>query len=385
MDNCLIKIKNVFVFLIVLSTMMYSCKKENTDNVKEYYSPESLAGSASFPIGTAYDPALGVNDFVYGSIVNSQFNSITSENDFKMYVIWPNGPGTDFNFTKADEVFEFAKQNNKRMHGHVLSWYFYEQTCSWISGFTGSNAEFETIYKNYVQTVVARYKGKLSSWDVVNEAVDDISPISGSISLPANGFVLRNDYQKRFLGDNFIYKIFKWTEEIDPNTDLFYNDYNLELFPAKLDKVLQLLDDAKRQGAKIDGVGFQAHILFPRIMTYQSYYNAFKKVANRGYKVHVSELDIVINGPLGLKTKPSIQDLEMQKIFYQTYVKAYIDAVPPNLRFGITVWGASDKYSWLKTTAPWPINKIDWPCLYDDSLKPKPACFGFRDELKRSL
>ncbi len=384
MKKCLPKIKIVSFFLIVLCAMIYSCKKDNSTNLDVYYSPTSLAGSASFPIGTAFSADL-INDTVYEKIVDEQFNSITAENSFKMYEIWPNGPGSDFNFTNADNVFEYANQHNKRMHGHVLSWFFYKETCPWINNFAGTNAEFETIYKNYIQTVTARYKGKLGAWDVVNEAILDISSINGDFNLPLNGFQLRDDFQKRYLGDNYIYKLFKWTEEIDSITPLFYNDYNLELFPAKLDKVLQLLDDAKRQGAKIDGVGFQAHILFPRIMTYQSYYNAFKKVANRGYKVHVSELDIVINGPLGLKTKPSIQDLEMQKTFYQTYVKAYIDAVPPNLRFGITVWGAADKYSWYRNGPYWIINKIDWPCLYDDSLKQKPAYFGFRDELKRSL
>lgn len=385
MSKCLLKIKIALIFLVVLSAMMYSCKKENTAIVKDYYSPESLAGSASFPIGTAYDPAVGVNDTAYERIVNSQFNSITSENDFKMYVIWPNGPGTDLNFTKADEVYEYSKQNNKRMHGHVLSWYVYEQTCSWISGFNGSNAEFETIYKNYVQTVVAKYKGKLSSWDVLNEAILDVVDITGNISIPTNGFQLRNDFHKRFLGNNYIYKLFKWTEEIEPNVDLFYNDYNLEIFPPKLDKVLEVLDDAKRQGAKIDGIGFQAHIVLPRITTYQTYFNAFKKVADKGYKVHIAELDIPVNGPLGLKTKPDLSDFSRQKTYYETIVKAYIDAVPPQLRFGITVWGASDKYSWYKQVPFWLFNKNDWPSLYDGSLNQKPAYFGFRDELKRSL
>jgi endo-1,4-beta-xylanase len=317
-----------------------SCKKDENNVVPvskdPYYAEGTLANGADFPIGTAYEAYLNISDPLYAAIVDSHFNSITSENAMKLYSIWPQGPGSDMNFRGADAIVEYAQAHRKRVHGHTLIWPSNIEGISWAANFSGTPEEFEEIYKNYVQTVVGRYKGKVVSWDVINEAVSDFPS------------VLRDDVFSRLLGRNYFYKAFRWAEEADPDALLFYNDYSTETSVAKLDRILQLCDDARRQGAKIDGIGFQAHISLPRLMTYQQYYNVFKKVADRGYLVHISELDITINGPDGKFETPPPALFNQQYQYYKVIAKAYKDAVPKHLQFGITVWGATDKYSWLR-------------------------------------
>jgi endo-1,4-beta-xylanase len=363
-----------YLLVLLMSLAMVSCQDTTVlgpPDIKDpYYTQGSLAHIADFPIGTAYEVRLNISDPAYARIVDSQFNSLTAENSMKLYDIWPQGPGSDLDFSRADGLLEYAISHHKRLHGHTLAWHYNETILSWLRDYAGTPAEFENVYKAYVDTVVGRYRGKLSGWDVVNEAVADVTPM------------LRNDVYKRLLGNNYVYKLFRWAGDADPETDLFYNDYGLELSPPKLDMVLKICDDARRQGARIDGIGFQSHILFPELVSYRMYYDAFKKVADKGYKIHISELDIPINGPLGLMSSPTPEALEKQYEYYRVIVKAYRAAVPRHLQYGITVWGATDKHSWYSQVPYWINNKTDWPCLYDSLLQPKPAYYGFQEGLR---
>jgi endo-1,4-beta-xylanase len=362
------------IALIILLAPI-SCKKDGNDAlpiVKDpYYAEGTLANVADFPVGTAYEAFFNTSDPLYAAIVDSHFNSITAENSMKLYSIWKQGPGTEMNFRGADALVDWALTHRKRVHGHALLWFFNEESVPWVTNYTGTPEEFEAIYKNYVQTVVGRYKGKVASWDVINEAVTDF-PV-----------VPRDDMYRRILGDNYIYKLFRWAEEADPDALLFYNDYSTETSVQKLDKVLELCDDARRQGAKIDGIGFQTHVYFPKLMTYQQYYDVFKKVADKGYLIHISELDIPINNyPIGQFSAPPLALFNQQYHHYKMVARAYRDAVPKDLQFGITVWGATDKYNWLSQPDFYLNNQLDWPCLYDAALQQKPAFQGFLDGLR---
>jgi endo-1,4-beta-xylanase len=364
-----------YLLTIALLFIQTSCKKDASNEVlvtkDPYYAEGTLANVADIPVGTAYEASFNTTDPEYAAIVDSHFNSITAENSMKMYSIWPNGPGSQMNFSQADVLVEYAQTHRKRIHGHALLWFYKAESVPWVNNYTGTPEEFEEIYKNYVLEVVGRYKGKIASWDVVNEAVMDF-PV-----------VVRDDMYRRMLGPNYIYKLFRWAEEADPDALLFYNDFSMETSRQKLDKILELCDDARSQGAKIDGIGFQTHVYYPNIMTYEKYYEVFKRVADKGYMVHISELDIPINNyPLGQFRSPSPALFNQQYHHYKLVVQAYRAAVPKHLQYGITVWGATDKYNWLSNYSEYLNNKVDWPCLYDTELRRKPAFYGFRDGLK---
>src|SRR4030095_13653498 len=69
--------------------------------------------------------------------------------------------------------------------------------------------------REHIHTVVGRYKGKVKSWDVVNEALAD-----------GNGTnVLRNSLWLEIIGSDFIAQAFQFAHEADPDAILRYNDY----------------------------------------------------------------------------------------------------------------------------------------------------------------
>src|SRR5207302_7761217 len=95
-------------------------------------------------------------------------------------------------------------------------------------------------------TLVGRYKGRVSYWDVVNEAIDD----SGN---------LRNTIWLQVIGPDYIDMAFRWAHEADPAAKLLYNDYSAEGLGRKSDAVYTLVRSLLQEGVPIQGVGLQSH------------------------------------------------------------------------------------------------------------------------------
>lgn len=95
---------------------------------------------------------------------------------------------------------------------------------------------------------MGHYRGQCYAWDVVNEAVSDDGGWRPSVFLST------------FNTDYFAIA-FNAARRADPDTKLYYNDYNLEYNQAKTDRAVELVQIVQAAGAPIDGVGFQGHLI----------------------------------------------------------------------------------------------------------------------------
>jgi endo-1,4-beta-xylanase len=330
-----------------------SVMTDYTTSTVNYVTNATLKGSFSIPIGIAIVKER-LEDPIYANMVSKEFNSLSSESNMKFGNLHPEQ--NKWTFEKADYIVAFAQKNNMRVHGHTLIWAKDSVQPKWIRDFQGDSAAWDNLLKTHIQTVLAHFKGKVASWDVINE------PIA------SNGTLVDNIWLRK-LGVDYIFKAFKYAQEADPSVKLFINDYGQEFGGAKMTLLLKLVTQARAKGIRIDGFGFQAHTI-SRIDPIK-FYNNFKRTADAGLLVHLSEIDISVRYQKGDTFALTTDIANAQAATWKAITKAYLTAVPKSQQFGITTWGLSDKDSFFNKG--YTNSDHDYPLLFDKDYNPKPA------------
>ncbi|KAL0631274.1 hypothetical protein Q9L58_009873 [Maublancomyces gigas] len=276
------------------------------------------------------------------TLLKTEFGAITPENSLKWDATEPSRGS--FNFGNGDQTVNFATSNGRLVRGHTLVWH--SQLPGWVSSIT-DKATLTTVLQNHVTTLVSRYRGKIYAWDVVNEIFDD----SGNF---------RQSVFYKVLGETFVDIAFKAARAADPAAKLYINDYNLDGPGNKIDQLLALVNRLKSRGIPIDGIGSQAHLILGQVGGVQA---QLVRLGATGLEVALTELDIRIPKDV------TSAKLSQQQNDYATVTRACL-AVSNCV--GITVWGVSDRNSWVDSTFP----TYDSPLLFDDNFAKKPAYNG---------
>lgn len=317
----------------------------------QYPAKESLAGVAPFPVGAALSiPAL-YKDAQYQKVFRQQFNSATAENIMKMKHLQPTED--EFFFDRADSLVAWCQANKIRLHGHCLVWH--EAVPDWVLAYQDDKTKLEAILKRHVQFVAGQFKGKLSGWDVVNEAFND----DGS---------WRETIWYKAMGPSYVEKAFAWVKGVDASTPLFYNDYGLEYAPKKRAAVMKLVAELKAKGL-IQGLGWQAHLDLVKAKD-EDIATLMEDLKKTGLQIHISELDIAANGydsTQAAQPKLTPELATQQGDRARLVGKLYRQRLPRTVQYGVTFWGFTDKYTWV----PKFTKKPDWPLPFDDKFKPK--------------
>ncbi|MFH9860388.1 non-reducing end alpha-L-arabinofuranosidase family hydrolase [Streptomyces sp. NPDC017202] len=257
-----------------------------------------------------------LGDGTYTSILDREFNSVTPENEMK----WDTTERSrgSFTFGPADQIVNRATARGQRVRGHTLVWH--SQLPGWVSSITDANT-LRSVMNNHITTVANHYKGKIHSWDVVNEAFAD----GGSGAHRPSVF-------QNLLGDGFIEQAFRTARTADPAAKLCYNDYNIENWSAaKTQGVYRMVRDFKSRGVPIDCVGFQAH--FGTGGPPANFQTTLSSFAALGVDVQITELDIA----------------QAPQSAYAGTVRACMNVARCT---GITVWGIRDSDSWRSGENP---------------------------------
>lgn len=358
--------KKYSILIVTLGLIFGGCLKGQDDPV--FPSPEltipvdesiTLQKALPFKFGAAVNNSLLRQNTAYRNVVIKEFNSLTSENAMKFAQLHPSE--NTYTWTEADYLVDFAQQNGKRVHGHTLIWH--KNPPAWVLNFQGDAAAWDKLLKDHITAVVTRYKGKVTSWDVVNEAIAE------------NGSLRPESIWLQKLGPEFIEKSFIYAHQADPDALLFYNDYGHEYGPTKRTAIINLVNSLIQKGVPIHGIGMQMHTRYTQSNANLS--AAITTAAATGLRVHIAELDIAMN-------PDNIQDLtysaglaEQQKAKYEYIVRTY-NAIPKNQQFGITTWNVGDADSWIRGEYKRP----DWPLPFDDNYSRKAAYQGILDGVK---
>ena len=326
-----------------------------------------------FMIGTALNTAqIMEKDTAAARLVLQHFNAITPENSMKATHLHPEWG--KYNFTVADQLVDYGKKHQIKINGHTLIWH--SQLPNYVRKINNADS-LRQYMKNHITTVAGRYKGKVFSWDVVNEALAD----DGS---------LRKSIFQQLLGEEYIAEAFRLAQAAAPDAELYYNDYNIEQ-PKKRAGAIALIKKLQAAGVKIDGVGIQGHWRASHIPL-AAIEQSIKEFSALGIKVMFTELDLTVlpnpfrgdNADVSARTANSTNELNpypagLPDSVQATLSKGYEDLFKLFLQYKdevsrITFWGVHDGQSWLNH---FPVrNRTNYPLLFDRNYQPKPAFYA---------
>lgn len=288
------------------------------------------------------------------AVLARHFNLLVAENHMKWAFIHPERGRYDFAF--ADEIVKFAGKHRMQVKGHALIWH--EATPRYLSKLTAE--ELRAALREHIRTVLTRYRGKVTSWDVVNEAIDDREGMRKTLWLEK-------------LGPNYVAEAFRTAHEIDPKATLIYNDYGCDGLGKKSDRQFALLKRLVEAKVPVHEVGLQMHLSKDHIPPVKDIVANVRRLTRLGLKVNISEMDLSIaRYPGELPAR-----LKAQADVYAGIVRA---CAKEKGFTGVTFWGYSDRYSWLNWRGGKSTKAL--PLLFDADMKPKPALFAVRDALK---
>lgn len=307
----------------------------------------ALATPCGIGVGAALNDVLFFDE-KYRETAAREFNRITPESVLKWGTVEPR-PG-EFNFGPGDAYVAFAEENGQRVHGHTLVWHTLPQ---WVIDSGRSVDELREVLRRHVQRTVAHWRGRIASWDVVNEPLGNDASLRDSIWL-------------RTLGPDYIADAFRWAREADPDAVLFINDFDIEGINAKSDRLYELVRTLRGQGVPIDGVGFQTHV--SKMTLPDSFESNLRRFADLGVRVAITELDVRVPLPV------TQQRLEAQAAIYARVLRACLRLPACD---SVTTWGFTDAHSWVNREFPGQGAALP----FDDAYQRKPAYWALHDTL----
>jgi len=286
---------------------------------------QALAGATrpDFRIGAAValGPLSGDDDYARELVAN--FGAVTPENAMKPQSLSPR-QGV-YTFEEADAIVAAAKSKGMLVHGHTIA--FSEAMPRWMQELpSGTDAEQQSsaaALLDYIRVVVTHFKGRLSSWDVVNEPFD-----------VDQGTTLQQNVWYRVFGPGYPVTVSQAVYEADPDALQYINENGADVPGPRQDALRALALDTNARGGHIYGVGLQAHVydLTTDAISSDQLASTLTGFQAAGLRVRISENDVTDD-----------QGAEAQAQQYATILEVCLRS-PACVSY--TTWGVDDRHDW---------------------------------------
>ena len=312
-----------------------------------------------------------LGDRAYGDLFIRDVGMVIPENAMK----W--GPierrRGRYNFSRADAVAEFAATHDMALRGSSLLWH--NQMPKWLPPLLSDpKADHEGVITNYVTQIVGRYRGRIYSWNVVNEAIDPKHGRDDGLRV--------NPYLKA-LGADYLEIAFRAAVEADPSARLMLNEYGQvwrwPIGRQRRDATLRLLERLLNKKVPIHAYGIQSHLSSGRkgALDLEALGQFCDEIAGFGLEIQITELDVkdtFLSGSIA----------ERDQAVADTY-SDFLDVVlARKATKSITTWGITDRYSWLTRRFPRSDRVRIRGLPYDNDYVRKPAWYALAAAMDRA-
>jgi endo-1,4-beta-xylanase len=337
---------------------------------------DEIARTKGLRFGTAAS-ARGLNNAALSSFIKAQCGVIVPENELKMPSVQPT-PGV-FRFDVAESMLAFAESNGLLMRGHTLLWHHPRWVPNWLNtydfGTDPAKAAAEMV-STHVRTTTQKFGKRIMSWDVVNEAIDNVT-----------GEMRQTPWSKATGSAEAVVDLaFHTARQNLPDTELVYNDY-MGWEPTSAlhrDGVLRLLEHFRKAKVPVDSLGIQAHMGSGNSDSNanrpfdgrdeRAWRKFLDDVTGMGYKLLITEFDIHD------ATVPG--DIATRDAQVAALGKAFLDMTLSYREVSVLMcWGITDNNSWLQGRTPRADGQPKRPTPFDGQYQPKPL----RDAIAAAL
>lgn len=293
---------------------------------------QAAAPAGGVPFGAAVRDVPLAGDQDYRAALARHCRQIVGEGGLKWYDLRPSRER--FVYDIPDKQIEFAARHGMTLRGHTLVWY--GAMPDWTRSIA-SAGEAERELVGHIEKVVGRYRGRIRSWDVVNEAIPDD---------PASRSDIRPSVWQQRLGESHIALALRTAARADPDAQLVINEYDIEFvgprFRRKREAFLRLLRDLKLRNVPLHAVGLQGHLRGELPIDREGLSAFIAECRSMGLAVLVTELDVIddkLPGP------PEVRDILVASRVYD-----FLDAIRASAPLdSLLTWGITDRYTWVPT------------------------------------
>jgi endo-1,4-beta-xylanase len=292
--------------------------------------PQSLRSAAAYG-GRFYGAASAtyqLADSDFANVLPREADILVPEYELKRFLTEPN-PGA-FDFSAADQLEAFARGHRLKLRGHPLVWY--AANPPWLEEAVLKSRD-DRLLAGYIEKAAGHFRGRMHSWDVVNEA---LAPEEGQ----AGGF--RNSFWFKRYGASYIDIAFHAARAADTNAMLVYNDFGCEGGARENDvfraATLKLLEGLRARDVPIDAYGLQGHCdAYGSPLDPMKLSSFLSEVQTMGLKIIVTEHDVDDSrGP---------DDMAARDRAVADASRRFLEIVLDNKAvIGVLTWGLSDRY-----------------------------------------
>lgn len=310
-------------------------------------------------------------DAAMSALVGEQYSILVSEGSMKWIALRP--AKDTFRFEDADALFAYAAAHSMKVRGHTLVWH--NSVPRWLEE-GAATFDVRALLEEHIRTVMGRYRGRVHSWDVVNEAILPADKQPGG---------MRNSFWYEHAGHDYIDLAYRIAREADPHAKLCYNDYGVEYDnddnAERRRLILELLRGMQARKVPLDAVGIQSHIHAASKSSIGAGLREYMAaIHDMGLEVYLTELDV--NEDDIANADVAERDAQVAATYAQ-----FLDVAlaSPAVKLVLT-WGVSDRRTWLNdgpTHHRKQPNRPQRSLPFDPQYRPAPAFFAMRDAFDR--
>ena len=287
---------------------------------------------------------------------------------------------SQYDFTIPDYTYRWAVQHRLPI---VFSPLFggnsNEHIPNWLKSIN-EKGKFVQSITNHISEVLSHYADHPIpvSYIVINEYFGD--PFTND---PSTYFWRLKANQLGVSDLEFMRIIFQTAKQADPSARLVFNEYGYEIpnsynYTSDKDrKIEELMRNCVDGQIPIDAVGFQMHLYGRDFASRQKFQQLvenlrqqIRKYKELGLEVDITELDVRLDDLPHFSLE---ERLQLQALVYKGIIKAAIEEGVGH----ITIWGISDRDSWLNRPEITGSDSFESrPLLFDNEDNPKIAYFA---------